>query len=131
MSGVFHLRNVTVLLGIVLTAVALVYLSTEFLERISQWGRLISLVLITIMLVSLGRHFEVAGEETTLADRSGFRWLRVTTAFYLLGLLAALTGVIVFLGIDDLDPIFKALAALAVGVGLILVAARRFGPREV
>lgn len=130
MSGVFHFRNITILLGVIITAVALIYLATEFLEQISQWGRVLSLVLLTSMLVSLGRHFEEAGEETALLDTSGFRWLRVTTAFYILGLLAALTAVIVFLTLDDLDPIVKVLATLVVGVGLILVAARRYGSAQ-
>jgi uncharacterized membrane protein YkvI len=129
-SGVFHMRNVTILLGVVITAVAVLYLATEFLERISQWGRVLSLVLLTVMLTSLGRHFEGAGEENELVDRSGWRWLRVTTAFYALGILSALTAVVVFLGIDDLDPVIKALVALAIGVGLILAAARKFGPRK-
>lgn len=125
MSGVFHFRNVMVILGIVLSAIAIIYLATEFLERISQWGRVLSLVLATVMLVSLGRHFE--GEGPRAEEPSGWSWLRVSTAFYLLGLLAALTAVVVFLTLDDLDPVVKALATLAAGIGLILVAARRLG----
>lgn len=121
------MRNVTILLGVVITAAALVYLATNFMYRISEWGRVLSLALTTVMLVSLGRHFESGGEETELIDRSGWRWLRVTTAFYVLGILAALTAVIVFLGIEELDPVIRALIALAIGVGLILVAARKFG----
>lgn len=128
MNHVFHMRNVVVLLGLVVTAVALVYLATELMDRISEWGRVLSLVLLTILLLALGRHFEADPDATGIVERPGWHWLRVTTAFYVLGLLSALTAVIVFLTIDDLDPIIKTLVALAVGIGLLVGAAKRLGP---
>lgn len=130
MTHLFHIRNVVVLLGLVVTAVALVYLATEMLDRISQWGRVLSLVLLTVMLLALGRHFEAERDGAPVIERPGWHWLRVTTAFYVLGLLAALTAVIVFLGVDDLDPLVKTLVALAVGIGLLVGAAKRLGPQR-
>lgn len=129
MTQIFHMRNVVILLGVIVTAVGVVYLATELLDRISEWGRVASLILLTVMLVALGRHFETSADDTGVVDRAGWRWLRVTTAFYVLGLLASLTAVVVFLGIDDIEPVIKALVVLTVGIGLLLGAARRLKPQ--
>lgn len=129
MSGSpFNLRNVLILLGIIISGIGIVYFATTFIDRLSDWGRVLSLLLLTVIFVALGRHFEEGPDAGLLVERRGWRWLRIPTALYLLGLLATLTGILVFLGIEDLDPVFKALGAVAIGLGLILWAARRFAP---
>lgn len=125
---VFHLRNVLVLTGIVVAGVGIIYFASEFIDRLSPWTRVASLVLLAVMCTSLGRHFETRGEGTELVDRRGWRWLRVTTALYVLGLLSALSSVIAFLGLDDVDRLVKAAVAIAVGLGIVVFGARRFDP---
>lgn len=124
------LRNVFILLGIIVTVIGLIYFASELIDRLSDVGRVLSLVLLTVMFVSLGRHFEGSSEGDEVVDRAGWRWLRVTSALYLLGLVASVTAVFVFLALDGLDPLAKAGATLFVGLGLILWAARRFGARD-
>ncbi len=122
---VFHLRNVYVLLGILVTSIGIVYFALEFVERLSEWGRVAGLALLGVMFVALGRHVEAGGEASEIVDARGWRWLRVTTALYVLGIVAAFATVITFLSIDELDPLWKLAATLVAGLGLIAWAARR------
>lgn len=124
-----NLRNVLVLLGIVITTVGLVYFATEFVDVISDWGRVVSLVLLGVVFVALGVHFEQAGESGEVVPHSGWRWLKATNALYLLGAVAAFAAVISFFSIETLDRVWKVLGTVAVGLGLILFAARRLGKR--
>lgn len=126
-STIFHLRNVTVLIGLLVAGVGVVYFATEFMDRISPWGRLVSLVLLAVVFTALGRHYE-AHEPREPARRGGWRWLRVPAALYVLGLLAAFVAVIVFLGLEGVDRLVKAGVAVAVGLLLVVYGARRFDP---
>ena len=119
------LRHVLVLLGIVVTTAGLVYFATEFSRRLEDWTRVASLVLLSVVYVSLGVHFDRTGLGGGVVERPGWRWLRATTALYIIGVVAAFTAVVVFLGIDRLDPVVKVFAVLLLGTGLILAAARR------
>lgn len=123
MTHAFQVRTVLVLLGILVTSLGLVYFASEFMDRLSDAGIVLSLLLLTVIFVSLGLHFETqpASEPTT--------WLRIPVALYLLAVVSGIVAAIRFLGMDGLDRIVKVLVVLAVGLGLIFVAARRFGPR--
>ena len=125
-----NLRNVLVLLGIIITTAGLVYFATEFVDLVSEWGRFASLALLTVIFVSLGVHFDGQPEQTELVGRHGWRWLKVTNALYMLGAIGALSTVIAFFVIDDLDRIWKVLGAILGGLALILFAAQRFGKRR-
>lgn len=120
-----NLRNVLVLLGIILTTAGLIYFATEFVDLISEWGRFVSLGLLTVVFVALGVHFDHTPDATELVGRRGWRWLKVTNALYVLGAIGALSTVIAFFTIDDLDRIWKVLGAIAGGLALIMAAARR------
>jgi uncharacterized membrane protein len=124
-----NLRNVLVLLGIVVTTLGLVYFAMEFVDVISEWGRVASLALLSVVFVSLGAHFEQVGAATELYAHTGWRWLKVNNALYVLGAVAAFSAVVAFFFIDDLDRIWKVSATIALGLGLILVAARRLEHR--
>ena len=128
MSGV-HTRNVLVLMGIIVTVFGLVYFATEFIDVISDWGRVASFVLLAVVFVSLGMHFGQAGDPTELVDRGGWRWLRVTNALYILGAVCAGGGVIAFFAVEGVDRLVKVLVTIGLGLGLILVAARRVDRR--
>lgn len=122
-----HFRNVVVLLGILVTSVGLIYFATEFFDRISEWGRLASMLLLATFFVSLGLHFERHGEGDELVSRSGWRWLRVGTALFVLGLVSGVIAAIVFLSMDSVDRTVKVLVTIGAGLALILVASRFLG----
>jgi FtsH-binding integral membrane protein len=123
----FNFRNVLILLGLVITTVGLVYFATEFSDVISQWGRVIDLALLTLVYVSLGVHFAATEEGGELVRHKGWRWMRVTTAFYILGIVSGFAGVIAFLAIDELSRVTKLLVTIIVGLALIVVTAWKFG----
>lgn len=126
MKRLFNLRNTLILLGLILSGVGIIYFATEFIDRLSDWGRVASLGLLATIFVALGRHFETLPEGGELLERKGWHWLRLPTVLYVLGLLAGLTGVIVFLGIDEVDRLVKAAVAILGGLLLILWAAKRY-----
>jgi hypothetical protein len=122
----FNFRNVLVLLGIIITTVGLIYFATEFADIISDWGRVVDLSLLTVIYVALAVHFGASEDADLILGKRGWRWLRVTTALYILGLVAALSAVVAFLSVDDLSRVVKLLATILVGLALIIVAAWRF-----
>lgn len=128
MSAV-NLRNVLILLGIVLTTMGIVFFGTELSDLISEWGRVLDLTLFAVLFVALGVHFDAIGDDE-IVGRHGWRWLRVTNAFYLLGAIATFAMVIAFFQ-TDLDRIWKVLITIVLGLALILGAAtllRRAAP---
>lgn len=120
-----HTRNVLVLLGIILTAGGIIYFGTEFGVELSAWGRVLDLFLLGVVFVALGAHFGATGDPTELVERSGWRWLKVTNALYILGAVATFAALIAFFAVPDLDAIWKVAITIALGLALILVAARR------
>ena len=129
MSENVNVRNVLVLLGIIITTAGLIYFATEFVDLISDWGRFLSLGLLTVVFVSLGLHFDEQGA-AELIGHTGWRWLKVTNALYVLGAIGALATTIAFFAIDDLDRLWKVLGAILGGLLLILFAARRIQSRS-
>lgn len=127
---VFHLRNVLLIAGVLVASAGTVYFATELHHRLSEAGRVLSLLLLSLVYGGLGHHFQDDDADGLVVEKRGWRWLRVSTILYGLGLLAAATGVIVFLSIDALDRLVKAGAVIALGLALILLAARRFGGPE-
>ena len=125
----WNFRNLLILVGIAITSIGLIYFSTEFIDRISDWGRLASMLLLTVLFVALGAHFEAGPEPHDAATPNGWRWLRVTTALYVLGLVSSIVAVFVFLTMEEVDRMLKVLITILFGLGLILVAARRYGLR--
>lgn len=123
---VFNLRNVLLLIGVLVASIGTIYFATEISQRVSAWGRVVSLLLLSVVYGGLGHHFETTGQWGLLVDKKGWRWLRVTSVLYLLGILAAGAGIIVFLGIDTIDRLLKAAIVIVVGLALILFAASRF-----
>jgi hypothetical protein len=124
-----NLRNVLTLLGIILTTAGVIYFATEFFGVISMWGRVLDLALFAVVFIALGVHFDEQGEDELFGTR-GWRWLRVTNALYILGAISTFAAVIAFFA-TDLDRIWKVLGTIAVGVLLILGAARFLSHRPV
>jgi MFS family permease len=127
---VFRVRNVVLLAGVLVATVGTIYFATELPARLSEAGRVAGLILLGLVYGGLGFHFQEREGEDVLVEKQGWRWLRVANVFYALGLLSAFTAVIVFLSIDGLDRLVKAGVVLAVGLALILAAARRLDERR-
>lgn len=127
---VFNLRNVLLLIGVIVASIGTIYFATEISDRVSDWGRVVSLLLLSVVYGSLGHHFEVTGQWGLLVDKKGWRWLRITSVLYLLGILAAATSIVVFLGIDAIDRLVRAAIVIVAGLALILLAASRFQDRD-
>ncbi len=127
---VFNLRNVLLLIGVIVASIGTIYFATEISDRVSDWGRVVSLLLLSVVYGSLGHHFEVTGQWGLLVDKKGWRWLRITSVLYLLGILAAATSIFVFLGIDAIDRLVRAAIVIVAGLALILLAASRFQDRD-
>lgn len=125
-----NLRNVLTLLGIVVTTLGIVFFAMEFVDVISEWGRVASLVLLGVMFVALGVHFEQTAQGAAVASHTGWRWLKVNNALYVLAAIAAFAAVIAFFAIEDLDRLWKVGVTIALGLGLILVAAWRLDRRH-
>lgn len=123
----FNFRNTVVLMGIVVTTIGLVYFATEFADLVSEWGRVIDFALLTVIYVALGFHFAALESGTELVHARGWKWLRTTTAFYILGLVGGGATVIAFLSVDAIPRPLKLLVVVGLGLGLILVAASRLG----
>ncbi|MHB8605660.1 MAG: hypothetical protein ACYDCK_10440 [Thermoplasmatota archaeon] len=129
---IFNFTNILVLLGILITGAGVVYFASEFISRLSDWGKLLSLLFISILFVALGVHFEGAGElHQSLVDRRGFRWIRIPTAMFLIGGFTGFVAAIFFLGMDEVDRRVKILVTIALGLVLIFVAARLQARRAV
>lgn len=127
MSAV-NTRNVLVLLGIVMSIIGLAYFAIEFFADLSDWGRVLSFLLLGVMYVALGVHFGQSGDPTEVVERSGWRWLRVTNALYILGAICSGGSVIAFFAVDEIPRVVKLAIALGLGLALILYAARRRAP---
>jgi len=121
---------VLVLTGIIISGIGIIYFASEFIDRLSPWTRVISLVLLGVLCTSLGRHSETTGEGANLVDREGWPWLRVTTALYLLGVLSVFASMVVFLGLNDVDRLVKAAVAIAAGLAIVVFGAQRLDPPE-
>lgn len=125
-----NFRNVLVLLGVIVTSAGLIYFSVEFVDLISEWGRVLALLLFGVLFVALGFHFDAQPESSELVATRGWRWLRVDNALYLLGAVTSLGSVIAFFGVDDLDRVWKVLIVIVLGLALILGAAKFAGARK-
>lgn len=127
-ASFFNFRNTLVLLGIVITTIGVVYFAFAFSDIISEWGRVLDFVLLSVAYTAMGLHF--AHMETTqeLFHARGWRWLRTTTAFFLLGIIGGAAAVIAFLNVESVNRALKLLIIVALGLALILFAAQRLKP---
>lgn len=124
MTANVNLRNVLVLLGIIVTVLGMIYFAGEFIDVISDWGRVGAFLLLAVIFVSLGMHFAQQGDATEVFAKGGWRWLRVTNALYILAAVAAGAAVIAFFVVDGVDRLVKVIVTIALGIGLIVAAAR-------
>jgi hypothetical protein len=121
------LQGALTFLGFAISIMAVFYFAFEYVFRpdISEWTRLAALALLGLCFAFLGVYLR----DTTLGQPffAGPRlaWLRPPVVMYLLALFAGIAAEAVFLNMDDVDRAVKILVSLLVGVGLIVLVARR------
>lgn len=123
------LQGALTFLGFAISILAIGYFAGTYIPDISPWSQLASLALLSLAFAYLG----VFLKETTIGqpffEGPRLRWLRPPVVMYLLALIGAIWAEIVFFNIDDLPRPLKILISLVIGIGLIVVVARRRGPR--
>jgi hypothetical protein len=124
------LQGALTFLGFAISIMAVFYFAFEYVFRpdVSDWTRLSALALLGLCFAFLGVYLR----DTTLGQPffAGPRlaWLRPPVVMYLLSLFAGITSEAVFLHMDQVDRAVKILVSLLVGVGLIVLVARRTRP---
>ena len=124
------LQGALTFLGFAISIMAVFYFASTYVFRpdLSELNKLDALVLLGLCFAFLGVYLR----DTTLGQPffTGPRlmWLRPPVVLYLLALFAGIAAEMVFLGMDQVDRAVKILVSLLVGVGLIVVVARRAKP---
>ena len=121
------LQGALTFLGFAISILAIGYFAGSYIPDISPWSQLASLALLSLSFAYLGAFLK----ETTIGqpffDGPRLRWLRPPVVLYLLALIGAIWAEIVFFGIDDIPRPLKILISLLIGIGMIVVVARRKG----
>jgi hypothetical protein len=121
------LQGALTFLGFAISIMAVFYFASTYVFRpdVSEWTRLAALVLLGLCFAFLGLYLR----DTTLGQPffagPGLAWLRPPVVMYLLALFAGIAAEAVFLGMANVDRAVKILVSLLVGVGLIVLVARR------
>lgn len=112
-------------LGFAISIMAVFYFGVTYLRQVSEYTRLAALVLLGLTFAFLGVYLRdtTLGEPFFPGPRLG--WLRPPVVMYLSALFCGIVAEIVFLNIDAIADPLKILVSLLVGVGLIVVVARR------
>lgn len=125
------LQGAMTFLGFTISLLTIFYFSIEYLPRVSDWTRLLALVLMGLCLAFLGVYVRETSVGQPFFDGPKLRWLRPAAVLYIAALVCGIAADIVFLGMDAVERPIKILASLLVGIGLIVAVAmrnRRDGP---
>jgi hypothetical protein len=114
-------------LGFAISIMAVFYFASTYVFRpdISEWTRLVALILLGLCFAFLGVYLRGTTIGQPFFDGPRLAWLRPPVVLYLLALFAGIAAEAVFLNMDGVDRAIKILVSLLVGVGLIVVVARR------
>lgn len=111
-------------LGFAISVIAVLYFAGSYIPDVGPWTQLAALILLGVFFASLGaylRHTDIG--EPFFGDT--LVWLRPTYVLYLLAIISGIIAEVRFLTIDDIGRPIKILASLFIGVGLIVVVAKR------
>ncbi len=109
-------------LGFAISIIAVFYFAGVYLPDVSEWTRLVALVLLSSFFAFMGvylRGTEIG--EPFFGDH--LRWLRPTYVLYLCSVGSAISAEVVFLAINGVETPVKVLVSLLIGVGLIIAVA--------
>lgn len=129
MTGERTLQGALTFLGFAISILAVFYFAIEYIPRVSEWSQLASLVFLALSFAYLGVYLKSTVIGQPFFDGPRLRWLRPPIVLYLLALITGIVAEIRFLGIDSLAQPLKILISLVFGIGLIVLVARRRGPR--
>jgi hypothetical protein len=127
MSSERTLSGALTFLGFAISILAVFYFAIEYIPQVSQWSQLASLIFLALAFAYLGFYLKSTVIGQPFFDGPRLRWLRPPVVLYLLALITGIVAEIRFLGIDDVPRPLKILISLVIGIGLIVVVARRKG----
>ena len=122
------LQGALTFLGFAISIMAVFYFGVTYLPQVAQATRLAAMILLGLAFAFLGVYLRdtTLGQPFFLGPR--LAWLRPPVVMYLSALFCGIVAEVVFLGMDGIPTPVKILASLVVGVGLIVVVARRSKP---
>ena len=126
-AGERTLQGALTFLGFAISILAVFYFAIEYIPRVSEWSQLASLVFLALSFAYLGVYLKSTVIGQPFFEGPRLRWLRPPVVLYLLALITSIIAEIRFLGIDDVPIPMKILISLVIGIGLIVVVARRRG----
>lgn len=121
------LQGALTFLGFAVSVIAVFYFAIEYIPRVSEWTQVASLILLGLAFAFLGAYLRETAVGQPFFSGPRLQWLRPPVVLYLLAIFSGIVAEIRFLGIDDVAKPIKILVSLALGIGLIVVVARRSG----
>ena len=115
-------------LGMAISVIAVFYFAVEYIPRVSPWTRLAAMVLLGLAFAFLGVYLRHTIVGQPFFEGPRLRWLRPPVVLYLMALISGIVAEIIFLNIEDVARPLKILISLVIGVGLIVVVAKRHKP---
>lgn len=113
-------------LGFIISVLAVFYFAIEYIPLVSDWTRIAALVLLALMFGFLGVYMRHTVLSEPFFTGPRLSWLRPAVVMYLSAIIAAISAEIAFLsGLPEVDRSLKILVSLVVGVGMIVLVARR------
>lgn len=111
-------------LGFVITIIAVIYFAGSYIPDVGEWTQLAALILLGAFFAFLGIYLR-GTEVGQPFFGARLLWLRPTYVLYLLAIISGIIAEIRFLTIDEVARPWKILISLAIGVGLIVLVARK------
>ncbi len=124
------LHGALTFLGFAISVLAVFYFAIEFIPRVSEWTQLASLVLLALSFAFLGVYIRQTVVGGPFFEGPRLQWLRSEGVLYLLALITGIVAEIRFLAIDVVPKPAKILASLVIGIGIIILVARRQTGRD-
>jgi positive regulator of sigma E activity len=119
------LQGALTFLGFAISLMAIFYFATTYLPDVSDWTQLAALILLGVGFAFLGAYIKGTSVGQPFFAGPKLAWLAPANVLYLSALFCGIVAEIVFLNMDGVDRPVKILVSLLVGVGLIVVVARR------
>ncbi len=119
------LQGALTFLGFAISVLAVFYFAIEFIPRVSEWTQLASLILLGLSFAYLGVYIRQTVVGGPFFDGPRLQWLRSEGVLYLLALITGIVAEIRFLAIDGVPKPAKILVSLIIGIGIIVLVARR------
>ena len=119
------LQGALTFLGFALSVIAVFYFAIEYIPRVSEWTQVASLILLGLSFAYLGVYLRGTSVGQPFFSGPRLQWLRPPVVLYLLAIFSGIVAEIRFLSIDGVPKPLKILVSLGIGVGLIVLVARR------